>query len=154
MTRLVWIEHGSADYPAEVALRDAVLRKPLGLSFTAEQLAAEHDSHHLLAWDKEQLVGCLMLTPRGEGVVQMRQVAVAQDRQGHGLGRLLVQESERRALELGFTRMILHARDTAVAFYVRLGYATVGAPFTEVGIPHREMIKTLEKGAGPDLDQA
>ncbi|HJW08141.1 MAG TPA: GNAT family N-acetyltransferase [Holophagaceae bacterium] len=148
--RLAWIEHGSADYAAEVALRDEVLRKPLGLSFTPEQLAAESDSRHLLAWDGDALVGCLLLTPRGNGIIQMRQVAVSPTRQGGGVGRALVVEAERRAAELGCTRMMLHARDTAVAFYLRLGYHAGGEPFVEVGIPHREMEKELHPGPAPN----
>jgi predicted GNAT family N-acyltransferase len=143
LTRLAWISHGSTDYEAEVALRDAVLRRPLGLRFSPEQLAAEGDSLHLLAWDGEALVGCLMLTPREAGVIQMRQVAVRPDQQGSGIGRLLSAEAERKAHELGFTRMVLHARDTAVGFYARLGYQTEGDPFTEIGIPHQEMAKDL-----------
>jgi predicted GNAT family N-acyltransferase len=39
--------------------------------------------------------------------------------------------------------MTLHARDTAVPFYLNLGYACVGEPFTEVGIGHQEMEKAL-----------
>ncbi|HJU83888.1 MAG TPA: GNAT family N-acetyltransferase [Holophagaceae bacterium] len=141
--RLAWVPHGSPDWEAEVTLRDEVLRKPLGLKFTPEQLAAEHDSHHLCLWEDERLTGCLLLTPREDARVQMRQVAVAQHRQGTGIGRRLVEEAERRAKELGFEWMILHARDTAVGFYERLGYTVVGDPFVEVGIPHREMEKAL-----------
>jgi predicted GNAT family N-acyltransferase len=40
--------------------------------------------------------------------------------------------------------MILHARATAVPFYLRLGYTVVGEPFEEVGIPHRGMEKALD----------
>jgi predicted GNAT family N-acyltransferase len=39
--------------------------------------------------------------------------------------------------------MILHAREAAVPFYLKLGYALAGEPFEEVGIPHRAMEKTL-----------
>ena len=42
-----------------------------------------------------------------------------------------------------FSVMVLHARQTAVPFYLKLGYAEVGAPFQEVGIPHRCMEKPL-----------
>lgn len=143
MIELRWIGHGSTAYADAVALRRRVLRLPLGLDFTADQLAAETADHHLAAHDGPALVGCLLLTDRGQGAVQMRQVAVDPGRQRQGIGALLVRESERRARELGFTRMILHARETAVPFYERLGYACVGAPFVEVTIPHREMVKDL-----------
>jgi GNAT superfamily N-acetyltransferase len=143
MIDLRWEPHGSTAYAAIVQLRRRVLRLPLGLDFTPEQLATEAADHHLAAYDGEALVGCLLLTDRGEGTVQMRQVAVEPARQGQGIGAVLVRESECRARELGFTQMMLHARDTAVAFYEKLGYACVGEPFVEVSIPHRQMEKAL-----------
>ena len=139
-----WVSSTSAQYALTVALRHEVLRIPLGLAFTLDQLASESGSHHLAAFDEEgHILGCLMLTPHGEGEVQMRQVAVKPEMQGTGLGRALVEEAERRARELGFTRMMLHARDVAIDFYARLGYGREGDLFTEVGITHQQMAKPL-----------
>jgi predicted GNAT family N-acyltransferase len=47
------------------------------------------------------------------------------------------------ALQLGFARMVLHARETAVPFYKVLEYNIVGDRFEEVGIPHFRMEKAL-----------
>jgi predicted GNAT family N-acyltransferase len=141
---LSWAGYGSPAYALAVALRHEVLRIPLGLAFTVDQLVSESDSHHLVALDDQgRIVGCLMLTPRAGGEVQMRQVAVKPDRQGTGLGRALALEAEAKARTLGFTRMMLHARDTAIGFYERLGYAREGDPFLEVGILHQQMAKRL-----------
>jgi predicted N-acetyltransferase YhbS len=141
--RLSWIQHGTPEYLSMISLRRAILRRPLGLDFTPEQLESEDRDLHLAAWEEDQLVGCLLLTNRGEAVVQMRQVAVLESRQGQGIGRALVLECEEEARRRGFTRMMLHARDTAVPFYERLGYRSVGEPFVEVTIPHQEMEKML-----------
>ena len=142
--RLAWIACPSAEHALAVALRHEVLRLPLGLAFTVEQLMSEKDSHHLAAFDEEgRILGCLMLTPRGDGEVQMRQVAVKPSMQGTGLGRALVEASERKAKELGFPRVMLHARDKAIGFYERLGYAREGDLFMEVGIVHQRMAKLL-----------
>lgn len=138
-----WVPHLSPAYALCVALRRDVLRKPLGLEFTEAQLASEGDSFHLACFDGEVLVGTLMLTPRERGVIQMRQVAVEEGRRGQGIGKAMVLASEAEALRLGFKTMILHARATAVPFYAALAYAEVGAPFEEVGIPHRSMEKAL-----------
>lgn len=144
MMRLAWIACASSEYALTVALRYEVLRVPLGLAFTLDQLASESGSHHLAAFDDEgHILGCLMLTPHADGEVQMRQVAVKPEMQGTGLGRTLVDEAERKAKELGFTRMMLHARDVAIGFYARLGYAREGDLFTEVGIVHQQMSKKL-----------
>lgn len=138
------VAHGSAEYEETVALRDDILRKPLGLSFTPEALGAESGDLHLACYDASgALCGCLILTPAGEGHVKMRQVAVSASLQGRGVGRAMVERSEEIARERGFTEMTLHARETAVPFYERLGYERVGERFEEVGIPHWAMRKEL-----------
>jgi len=141
--RLRWIDHLSPAYALSVALRRDILRKPLGLEFTEAQLASESNSYHLTAWEEDVLLGTLLLTPLESGSIQMRQVAVDDRRQGLGIGRLMVAESEAEAIGRGFTRMILHARDTAVGFYLKLGYKPVGDEFIEVGVKHQEMVKQL-----------
>lgn len=141
--KLRWIEHLSPAYAMAVALRRDVLRKPLGLDFTEAQLVSEATSLHLSAWEEDVLRGTLLLTPMDDKSIQMRQVAVDDRKQSLGIGRLMVLESEAEAARRGFTRMMLHARDTAVGFYTKLGYQPVGDPFIEVGIRHQEMEKLL-----------
>ena len=71
-------------------------------------------------------------------------MAVEPDRQGTGLGTRLVEALEEELVRRGFREVTLHARDTAVGFYARLGYAPVGPPYVEVGIPHQNMRRPLE----------
>lgn len=141
---LRWIPFGSPEYREVVELRRRVLRIPLGLDFTPEQLAGEGKDLHLAAYEGRALVGCLMLSDHGDGVIQMRQVCVEPDRQGTGVGAALVHESEAEARRRGYRGMMLHARDIAVGFYERLGYGRIGEPFVEVGIPHQEMGKSMD----------
>ena len=137
------VAHGSPAYWATVALRDSVLRRPLGLQFSVEQLRAEEDSRHIACYRDDTLVGCLILRPIAGGDVQMRQVAVVAQLQGQGIGRAMVEYSEALARTIGFTRIILHARETAVPFYENLGYAKVGERFLELTIPHWAMERSL-----------
>ncbi len=137
------IQHGSAEYVAELALRDRILRKPLGRCLFDEDLSGEKKDVHVGAFEGDTLIGVLVLTHADSENVRMRQVAVDADRQRGGVGTALVDAAEREAISLGYSRMTLHARQTAVKFYERLGYAVEGEPFTEVGIPHRGMEKTL-----------
>ena len=139
------IEFATPEYDEAVRLRYEVLRRPLGLDFTPEQLAAEYDDVHLAGFDgMGRLIGYLCLTPLNNGAVKMRQVAVAPEWQGKGVGKKLVAASEELAKHLNFKRMTMHARETAVPFYLRLGYQTVGEQFEEVTIPHFKMEKKLE----------
>jgi ribosomal protein S18 acetylase RimI-like enzyme len=137
------VAHGSPEYWATVDLRNAILRKPLGLHYSAEQLQAEKDSRHFACYSRGSLVACLVLRPRENGDVQMRQVAVAADLQRRGIGKALVEHSEAWARSAGYRRMVLHARETAVPFYERLGYSKHGSRFEEVTLPHWAMEKRL-----------
>lgn len=143
MTEIREVAFGSPEHASTIELRREVLRRPLGLDFSAEQLAGEEDQIHLALLHGDEALACLILVAHRDGEAKMRQVAVRPDLQGQGIGRQLVEASEAFAIRRGLTRMVLHARETAVPFYERLGYAVEGEPFEEVGIPHRRMSKRL-----------
>ncbi|MDP2301052.1 MAG: GNAT family N-acetyltransferase [Ignavibacteria bacterium] len=137
------IAHNSDLYKEEVNLRFKILREPLSLLYTQEQLDDEKDQFHLCAFENEKLIGCLLLKPINQNIIQMRQVAVSRDYQGKGIGKHLVIQSEEYALNKGFNKMILHARETAIPFYQKLNYQLEGEKFIEVTIPHMKMWKNL-----------
>ena len=70
-------------------------------------------------------------------------MAVADDYQGKGIGKMLIDFAEQTASDNGFNKITLHARKTAVPFYEKLGYWIIGDEFIEVDIPHYEMEKNL-----------
>jgi len=145
------VKHGSPEHAATVELRDLVLRKPLGISFPPEELEAEKTFHHIACYRGEKLAGCLVLRPGINGEVQMKQVAVVPDLQRQGIGQAMVEYSEKFARDLGYRRMTLHARETAMVFYEKYGYAKIGDRFIQVTLPHWEMVKDLvteKAGAG------
>lgn len=137
------VAHGGSEYGETVELRRRVLRRPLGLDFTREQLASERGSIHLALYKYGRLAACLVLRPEGEYGIQMRQVAVDEGMRGRGLGRRLVRISEKVARESGYKRMFCHARETAVDFYSKMGYEKRGERFEEVTVPHLYMEKAL-----------
>lgn len=135
--------HNSDLYRQAVALRYEVLRRPIGLDFSDAQLAAESDELHLVGLQNDAVVVCLSLQYSGADKFKMRQVAVLPALQGQGLGSALCRYAEKLALAQGKTQIYCHARQTAVAFYTRLGYECVGESFEEVGLPHYLMRKYL-----------
>ena len=137
------IAHNSPDYGQAVALRLAILRQPLGLTFSNEQLQSEAGCHHLGGFIQAELIACLVLQPLDGKTLRMRQLAVKEQLRGQGIGRMLVNASEALACESGFQHLTLHARESAVGFYERLGYRRIGACFLEVTLPHWAMHKTL-----------
>lgn len=138
-------DFATPEYDESIKLRYYVLRKPLGLEFLPEDLATEFDSFHIGCYEKHTaaLVGCLILKPINHDTVKMRQVAVDTQYQSKGVGSFLVAYCESYSVAKGYKKIELHARDTAINFYKKAGYATKGPIFQEVGIDHMFMYKKL-----------
>ncbi|MFN3684387.1 MAG: GNAT family N-acetyltransferase [Fimbriimonadaceae bacterium] len=143
--RLAEIRWGSREYAAEVDLRYRLLRQPLGLWFSPRELEAEEGERHFGAFEGRRLVACVVARPLGREAVQLRQMAVEEDRRGRGFGTRLLEFAEAELAGSGFAQAVLHARETAVAFYQKAGYSVEGDPFEEVTIPHRLMRKPLTR---------
>jgi GNAT superfamily N-acetyltransferase len=126
-----------------MALRDAILRRPLGLQLSADELDGDKDAIHIACYRGDRLAGCLRLCPLEGGSLRMRGVAVDAELQGKGIGTALVEYAEALARTLGYRRMVLHARETALPFYEKLGYARIGEREVRFTIPHWEMAKQL-----------
>lgn len=141
---LTWLRGADPATAELLELRRDVLRRPLGIDFTEEQLAREKYLRHLRARVDGVLAGALMLEDEGWGKALIRQVAVAEAARGAGVGRLMMLEAEEEARRQGQRTVSLHARDSAFAFYARLGYEFVGEPYVGFGVPHRDMGKELD----------
>ncbi len=138
-----FIQPGHTLYDGELELRFRVLREPLGYSRSDVAFPFEADSLHLVAHLDGHVLGCVLFHPEDAHGGRLFQMAVAAHLQGQGLGARLVRTLEAELVQRGFNHVHLHARAPAVPFYERLGYAIVGEPYTEVGIPHRSMRRTL-----------
>jgi GNAT superfamily N-acetyltransferase len=138
------IDFGTPEYDEAVRLRYQVLREPLGLDYTAEQLAEEYSDHHLgLYLPSGTLGACLTFTPSSVFSWKMRQVAVSPYAQGQGLGTQLIIAAESYAKTMGVAHMHLSARITAVSFYQKLFYTPIGGLFEEIGLDHQRFEKQL-----------
>ena len=85
--------------------------------------------------------GRLVLVSALEARVGRMAVKATVRRQGVGAALLHFLEAE--AKSRGIARIVLHAQAHARAFYDKHGYAAEGGPFTEAGIEHISMAKTL-----------
>ena len=137
------IDHGTAEYQRMIKLRDDILRKPLGLTFTPEELEKEKQNLHIAAYEDDQMLGCCMLVEEEPQTVRLRQMAVLNDLQGKGIGRALMNFAENIARDRGYKIVRMHARNNSVGFYEKVGYKIKGDQFIEVTIPHFVMEKEL-----------
>ena len=145
--RLEWqvVPHQSIGYWQSLTLRDEVLRKPLNMLFDPAELEKESSDFHVVGFHKGLVLACCILSKVEQGTaLKMRQVAVCQSLQRNGLGRQMVEYCESLTVELGSQRIVLNARESALPFYLALGYEVEGEEFTEVGLPHRRMWKLVD----------
>ncbi len=157
------VPYGSDLYRLMLDFRDAELRRPLGMALTAADQADEEAQRHFAAvLDGEsdpQLCASVVMKPLPPepgrpARAKLRQMAVAPAFRGLGLGRRLVRFAEAAMAAGDIAEVELGARESAVGFYERLGYAVVGDPFTEVGQPHRPMRRRLKRQDGLGQDEA
>lgn len=137
------IDHGTTEYEQMIRLRDEILRKPLGLSFSKDELEKEKSNLHIAAYEDDQMLGCCMLVEEEPGTVRLRQMAVLNDLQGKGIGKALMQFAENLARDRGYKKITMHARKNAIGFYEKMGYKKKGSEFEEITIPHYVMEKEL-----------
>ncbi|MFL5774366.1 MAG: GNAT family N-acetyltransferase [Flavisolibacter sp.] len=137
------IDHGTAEYQQMLKLRDDILRKPLGLTFSSDELEKEKSNLHIAAYEDDQMLGCCMLVEEDPETVRLRQMAVINDLQGKGIGRALMQFAENLARDRGYKKITMHARKNALGFYEKMGYRARGKEFNEITIPHYVMEKEL-----------
>ncbi len=137
------IDHGTREYQQMVKLRNDILRQPLGLKFTPDELEKEKEDILIAAFDDEDMLACCMLTKVEKDCLRLRQMAVQNNLQGKGIGASMMNFAELISKDKGYKKLIMHARETAVGFYEKLGYKVVGDKFTEVTIAHYIMEKKL-----------
>ena len=81
----------------------------------------------------------------GITAMQLKGMAVADELQGAGLGALLIDAGISLATERGATIAWARARDSALGFYERLGFASTGDGFIDgpTAMPHHIVVRTL-----------
>ncbi|WP_426415187.1 GNAT family N-acetyltransferase [Aestuariirhabdus sp. LZHN29] len=109
---------------------------------------ADDCSWHLMGWEGEerdrQLVAYLRIVFPGVNYEEpsLGRVVTAPSVRGRGIGRKLTAQAIARAQELyPDTALRISAQHYLLAFYSEFGFAAVGDPYDEDGIPHIEMLR-------------
>lgn len=134
---------GGPLYKQALTLRTNILRKPLNLIYTPYQLEEEKDQVHIVAVADGEVLAVVLLQKLDNKTAKMRQFAVKDKYQGQGIGSELMAFFEDYAIEHGFSRIELHARERAVRFYTQFDYEKVGGVFKEITLNHYKMVKDL-----------
>lgn len=132
------------DFETYYHLRYLVLRKPWGQPFGSEMDETDNTSIHAFIKDNNIAISCSRLHFIDDTTAQIRYMAVHQDYQGKGLGKLVLTYLEEIAKENKRTDIILHARENAIKFYESCGYVIKEKSYLLWGeIQHHLMEKKL-----------
>jgi len=79
-----------------------------------------------------------------EHLAQIRSISVEPEWEGKGIGSIVLSALEKIVTEKGARRIIIHARNNAIEFYIKNGYQTVKPSYTLFGeIEHTLMEKKI-----------
>lgn len=115
-------------------LRYRVLREPLNQPRGSERNDGDQSGQHLALYVDDKLEAITRLDQASDGVSQVRFVAVEPTAQGLGYGRVIMDAAEAISKQAGNSKMILHARDYAVDFYLRLDYTVIEKSYKLFGV--------------------
>lgn len=122
------------------AIRRTVFIDEQGVPEALEWDDDDADAVHLLATRADGVpVGCARLLPDGH----IGRMAVLPGWRGRGVGRALLAAAINLARAQGHATLRLSAQTHAAGFYADAGFAAVGDPYEEAGIPHIAMRKCL-----------
>ena len=139
------------EFAAYYELRWRVLRKPWGQPSGSERDELDAAATHVAGYDEAKRLVCVgRLHAVDTGVGQVRYMAVEESVRGRGLGQAVLDELERLAKRQGMTAIRLDARESAVGFYQRNGYATEGESHTLFAVVHHSKMRKQFAVSNPE----
>lgn len=118
----VQIANNTRQIDGIINLRYDILRKPWNQPKETATDGMEDKAINAFIEDDGKVVACGRLQDNGEGVGQIRYMAVNDNYQGKGLGKLIVTKLEEEAKLIGLKTIELQARENALEFYKSQGY--------------------------------
>ena len=111
-------------------LRYEILRKPWSQTIDSATDQLEHKSiNAFIQNNKGIVIACGRLQENENKIGQIRFMAVDENYQGKGLGKLIITCLEGKAKELKLNKIQLQARENAVSFYKNNGYVMIEKTF-------------------------
>ena len=137
-----------AEWEAYFDLRWRMLRHPWGQPRGSERDSLEDAAIHLLIMDNAgRALACGRLHLNSPTEAQVRYMAVDDPVQGQGYGSAILSGLEKEAKRFGASRIVLNARDNAIKFYEKHGYAVIEEADTLFGaVRHVRMQKSIVSG--------
>jgi len=117
----------SNEFELYYKLRWEILRKPHGKLIGTERDEFEDKSYHLMITksSNEILAAGRLHKIEKENCGQIRYMAVSENYQRRGLGKTILINLEKYAINNDINKIILHSRENAIDFYKKNGYEVI-----------------------------
>jgi len=114
------------DFDQYFDLRWRILRKPWGQPKGSEKDELEDKSVHIMVTDNSNIMGVGRGHLNSKDEAQIRYMAIEDNNQGKGIGKIILNELEERLKDKGAKYIVLNARKSVSNFYKKHGYEIVG----------------------------
>lgn len=141
--KFLFVDKDGPEYEKERMLRWEALSKTLGLPPGSEVFPEEENCMHLIAKEKDRVIGCVCFVARSAEEGEIFQMAVSEEYRGQGFGRKLIHFLEKTLMEKGVKRILVYAWQDSEGFYAKLGYAPQAEPVKKNGVLCHLMVKKL-----------
>lgn len=140
----VRIAEKQEDFFRLIRLREEVFVIEQGVPLEIELDDADDRAIHFVAISGREVIGTARLVVEGKTGQRksgkIGRMAVRKEWRGKGVGTALIDFIKKSSKKKRLIALYLHAQESALSFYRRLGFNPEGDRFYEAGIPHRKMI--------------
>lgn len=144
------INYNSPEYQKALRLREDVMRKPLGLLLSEEDVKDDgkriHISEDIIMMSSfandELICGCSLRIIHHK-IAHIYSVFVKQELQNKGFGQRLMAYAENYAKSQGAKRLYVEGRKAAKNFYQKCGFSSCGLEYIDMNIVHQDMRKDI-----------
>ena len=135
----------SNDMDTYFHFRWKLLRAPWNQPIGSEKDELEDSAFHIMATnDQDIIVGVGRIHTIDITTAQIRYMAVSPENRNQGIGSMIINTLELQARSENISKLILNARDSAIGFYQRHSYQSIGKAHTLYNqISHTQMQKEL-----------
>ena len=130
-------------YHDALKIRKAVFVKEQHVPVNLEIDALESKAEYVVGYQAGEPVTTARIVKQQKGVFKVQRVAVIRQARGKHYGRQLMETVADHVKKSGGQQLVLGAQNHALGFYEKLGYTICSPEYSEAGILHHDMQKTL-----------
>lgn len=127
------------------AIRHLVFQKEQGVTPELDFDGLDESAEQILAYLDSQPVGTARVRHLDEQTAKIERLAVLPHARDQGIGKKLMEKAVEVAANKQIEEVVINAQEYVINMYQNLGFEQEGEGFSEAGIPHVRMKKSLKE---------